>query len=157
MKSNDRIGPALGKIASGLYVATANVAGAPVGMLCSFVEQAGFAPPMISVALAPGRPITAALDGAGVFGLHVLSKENNALMKAFARGDNPAAFAELPLVENLHGVPQFADAWAFLVAKVTGRLTAGDHTLYLAEVIDGVLQKENQEPMVRVRANGFGY
>lgn len=157
MKSIDRIGPALGKIASGLYVATAKVNGAPVGMLCSFVEQAGFTPPMISLALSPGRPITAALDGAGVFGLHVLSKDNNALIKAFARGDNPAAFTELLLIENSHDVPQFADAWAFLVAKVAGRLTAGDHTLYLAEVIDGVLQKENQEPMVRIRANGFGY
>jgi flavin reductase (DIM6/NTAB) family NADH-FMN oxidoreductase RutF len=89
--------------------------------------------------------------------LHVLSKENNALMKAFARGDNPAAFAELALIDNDYGVPQFADAWAFLVAKVAGRLTAGDHSLYLAEVIDGVLQKENQEPMIRIRPNGFGY
>ena len=55
-------------------------------------------------------------------------------------------------------MPQFADAWAFLVGKVAGRLSAGDHTLYLAEVLDGALQKEGQEPQVRVRsANGFGY
>lgn len=157
MQPSERIGPALGKIASGLFIATAMVDGAPIGMLCSFVEQAGFEPPMISLAIAPGRPLTAALDGPGVFGLHVLSKDDNALLKAFARGENPAAFTELPLVKNAHGVPQFADAWAFLVGKVTGRLSAGDHTLYLAEVIDGVLQKGKQEPMVRIRANGFGY
>jgi flavin reductase (DIM6/NTAB) family NADH-FMN oxidoreductase RutF len=157
MNQAERIGPALGKIPSGLFIATATVDGAPLGMLCSFVEQAGFQPPMISMAVGHGRPIVAALDGHGVFGLHILGKENAALLKAFARGDNPAAFTENALVENAHGVPQFAEAWAFLVAKVVGRLPAGDHTLYLAEVLDGALQKENQEPQVRVRANGFGY
>jgi 3-hydroxy-9,10-secoandrosta-1,3,5(10)-triene-9,17-dione monooxygenase reductase component len=157
MNEAERIGPALGKIPSGLFIATATLNGAPMGMLCSFVEQAGFRPPMISMAVGHGRPIIEALDESGLFGLHILGKENAALLKAFARGDNPAAFTENALIENTHGVPQFADAWAFLVAKVAGRLSAGDHTLYLAEVLDGALQKEGQEPQVRVRSNGFGY
>jgi flavin reductase (DIM6/NTAB) family NADH-FMN oxidoreductase RutF len=150
-------GPALGKIASGLYVATARHHGQPLGMLCSFVEQAGFEPPMISIALGPTRPIVAALDGDGIFGLHILSKDDNALLKAFARGDNPAAFEELERVDNTFGIPQFAQAWAFLSCKVVGKLPAGDHTLYLAEVLEGALQRETGEPMIRVRANGFGY
>lgn len=153
----ERVGPALGKIASGLYIVTARIEGEPVGMLCSFVEQAGFAPPMISLAIAPGRPITPALEGSGRFGLHVLSKENNALLKSFARGGTPASFIGHALIENEHGVPQFAEAWAFLVCQVRGRLVTGDHVLYAAEVLDGALQQASGEPMVRVRANGFGY
>lgn len=156
MTFEQRVGPALGKIASGLYVITARIEGAPVGMLCSFVEQAGFAPPMISLAIAPERPIAPALEEGGVFGLHILGKENTALMKSFARGGSPEAFAAHALVENEHGVPQFAEAWAFLVGQVRGRIAAGDHTLYVAEVLDGALQHAG-EPMVRVRANGFGY
>jgi flavin reductase (DIM6/NTAB) family NADH-FMN oxidoreductase RutF len=156
-QNKERLGPALGKIASGLYIATARVNGEPVGMLCSFVEQAGFEPPMISIAIGAGRPITAALEGDGRFGLHILGKENNALLKSFARGGTPEAFAAHEQVENSEGIPHFAEAWAFLLCKVVGELPAGDHTLFLAEVIDGVLQKEGQEPMVRVRANGFGY
>ncbi|MDB6172907.1 MAG: hypothetical protein JWL59_2218 [Chthoniobacteraceae bacterium] len=151
------IGAAIGKIASGLYVATAKLNDVPIGMLCSFVEQAGFEPPMVSIALGSGRPIVAALEGDGLFGLHVLSKDDNALLKAFARGDNPAAFEELARVENAFGIPQFSEAWAFLACKVVGKLDAGDHTLYLAEVLDGALQRESAEPMVRVRANGFAY
>ncbi|MES2570233.1 MAG: flavin reductase family protein [Verrucomicrobiota bacterium] len=151
------IGAAIGKISSGLYVATAQLEGVPTGMLCSFVEQAGFEPPMISIALGPGRPIVAALEGSGLFGIHVLSKDDNALLKAFARGDNPDAFTTLARVENRFGIPQFAEAWAFLACKVSGKLDAGDHTLYLAEVLDGALQRENAEPMIRVRANGFSY
>ncbi len=153
-----RIAPALGKIASGLYIATAVVHGVPMGMLCSFVEQAGFAPPMISIALGLGRPLATALQGDGMFGLHILNKENNALLKAFARGDNPTAFAELPRVENAFGIPQFADAWAFLTCKVARHVAAGDHTVFIAEVLDGALQQEGaHEPMIRVRRDGFGY
>lgn len=151
------IAPALGKIASGLYVATALVEGQPVGMLCSFVEQAGFEPPMITLAIAPDRPISPALVPGGLFGLHILGKSNSALMKTFARGHSAEGFASHAQFGNRFGVPQFGEAWAFLVARVQGHLPAGDHIVYLAEVLDGALQHEGDEPMVRVRANGFKY
>jgi flavin reductase (DIM6/NTAB) family NADH-FMN oxidoreductase RutF len=156
-RDTSRIGPALGKIASGLYVATARINDAPIGMLCSFVEQAGFDPPMISVAIGVGRPIEAALQSDSLFGLHILSKENGALLKSFARGGTAESFDRHVLGDNAFHIPQFLEAWAFLLCKVAGRVRAGDHTVYVAEVLDGVLQHENQEPMVRVRANGFGY
>ena len=105
-----RIGPALGKIASGLYVATAQLSDGPIGMLCSFVEQAGFEPPMITLALGLGRPFAAALGDSGVFGLHILSKENGSLVKSFARGSTPESFREPTLIENLFGIPQFSEA-----------------------------------------------
>ncbi len=152
-----RVGPALGKIASGLYIATAIIAGEPFGMLCSFVEQAGFRPPMISLAISPGRPICSVLDAGGMFGLHILSKGNQALLKSFARGSTPASFAAHVLTPNRFAVPQFAEAWAFLVGRVIGSIPAGDHTLYLAEVLDGALQHEGGEANVRVRSNGFSY
>jgi flavin reductase (DIM6/NTAB) family NADH-FMN oxidoreductase RutF len=151
------IAPALGKIASGLYIATAALNGEPIGMLCSFVEQAGFEPPMITLAIAPDRPLSSALTPGGLFGLHILGKSNSALMRSFARGHSAEAFASHPQVENRFGVPQFAEAWAFLVVRVKGELPAGDHVVYLAEVLDGALQHEGDESMVRVRANGFKY
>ena len=150
-----KIGAALAKVASGIYVATARVDDELVGMLCSFVEQCSFEPPMISLAVGTDRAILQALDGHSLFGLHILSKENNALMKAFSRpGDS---FEGLELVENLFEIPQIADAYAFLACKVAGRLVCGDHILYTAEVFDGELQHPGQEPMVRIRANGFKY
>ncbi len=150
-----RIGAALAKVASGIYVATARVDDELVGMLCSFVEQCSFEPPMISIAVGKERALLQALDGHGLFGLHIISKENNALMKTFSRpGDS---FEGLDLVENLFEIPQIADAYAFLACKVAGRVVCGDHILYTAEVFDGELQHAGQEPMVRIRANGFKY
>ena len=156
-ESRARLGSALGKIASGLYIVTARVGGLLVGMLCSFVEQASFEPPMITLAIGEGRPISAALMPGGVFGLHVLGKGNNALMKSFARGSSPEAFAAHPMVENAHGVPQFPEASTFLIARVQQQYPAGDHMLHLAQVLEGRLQNQEDEPMVRVRGNGFKY
>ncbi len=62
MAARNRIAPALGKIPSGIFVATAVVENAPIGMLCSFVEQAGFEPPMISIALGLDRPLRPVLE-----------------------------------------------------------------------------------------------
>jgi len=153
----ERIAPALGKISSGLYIATARIGDELLGMLCSFVEQCSFEPPMISFAVGPTRPIVKALDGHGLFGMHILSKENNALLKSFARQDVPDPFAGHPLVENLFQIPQLEEAFGYLACKVACKVPAGDHVLYVAEVFDGALQHDGQEPMVRVRSNGFGY
>ena len=172
----ERIAPALGAIGSGLYVVTARIGDKPLGMLCSFVQQCGFEPPMLSIALATTRPILQALDGHGLFGVHPLARTDFALMKSFARPDrhtdemdemdagaetNAAEladdpFAEHPLVENLFGIPQLADAWGFLACKVAGKIPTGDHILYVANVFDGALQHPG-EPMVRTRSDGFGY
>lgn len=149
--------PALGKIASGLYVATARIGETPIGMLCSFVQQCSFEPPMISVVFAPERAIVQALDGHGLFGLHILAKNNGPLMKAFARPDAENPFAGHPLAENLFEIPQLEEAMAFLACKVVRRMPSGDHVLYIAEVFDGALQHPGSEAMTRVRSNGFDY
>ena len=45
------VGPALGKIPSGLYIASSHIDGVAVGMLASFIEQAGFEPPTITISM----------------------------------------------------------------------------------------------------------
>ncbi len=153
----ERIAPALGKVSSGLYIATAQIGDEPIGMLCSFVEQCSFEPPMISLALGKDRALVQALDGHGLFGLHILSKENNPLMKGFLNTGGVSPFEGRELVENLFGIPQLAEAWAYLGCKVAGRLVCGDHLLFTAEVFEGTLQHPGQEAQVRVRPNGFKY
>ena len=155
--NKERVSPALGKIASGLYITTALDNDSPVGMLCSFVEQAGFEPPTISIALGRDRPLKALLESGTTFGLNILCKDNGALVKSFSRFDGSDPFAGHILVENEFGVPQFADAWAFLACKPLGSMAAGDHVLFIAEVLDGIRQREKQEPMIRIRQNGFSY
>ncbi|MGI9240170.1 MAG: flavin reductase family protein [Verrucomicrobiales bacterium] len=151
------VGPALGKIPSGLYIATSHIDGAAVGMLASFIEQAGFDPPTITVAMQPGRMVHKAVEETRLIGINILSEDNGELMKPFAQKSNPEPFADLSLLPNEYQLPQLTNALAFLACKVTGKLPAGDHIVYTAEVLDGILQNESASPMVRIRRDGFGY
>ena len=156
-----KVAPALGKIASGLYIATAlEPQGTPVGMLCSFVEQAGFEPPMITIAIAPDRRLAKALESGSKLGLNVLGKASGgSLMKPFISNSTEDPFTEIALNDNSHGVPHLSDALALLVCERRDMMDAGDHRIYLCEVIDGEMKphSEKDEPMVRIRSNGFGY
>jgi 3-hydroxy-9,10-secoandrosta-1,3,5(10)-triene-9,17-dione monooxygenase reductase component len=151
----ERLAAPLGKILSGLYVITAQGENGPLGMLASFIQQAGFAPPMISIALGRDRPILGALVGGAMVGVNILGKHNRALLSAFIKPGDP--FSDIPIVANEHRLPQFADAFAFLACRVTDRLPCGDHDIVVAEVLDGALQREDDQPMFRVRRNGFDY
>ncbi len=153
----NRIGPALGKIPSGIFIATGILGGAPVGMLSSFVEQAGFDPPAIMIAVQPGRLLHSAIEETGLFGLNILGEMDQKLMKPFAQSGNSHPFEGLPLTTNSLGLPQLAEALAFLACRVTGHVPTGDHLVYAAEVLDGTLQQAEESPMVRIRRNGFGY
>jgi len=138
-------------------VATSILDGEEIGMLASFVEQAGFEPPMVTAAVSKGRRLEAAIEQSGKFGINILGEEDGRLMKPFAQSDNDSPFADVDLETNEHELPQLSDALGFIACKVIGKIEGGDHTIYAGEVIDGVLNDPARMPMVRIRKNGFQY
>ena len=153
----ERIGAALGKIPSGVFIATSTQDGEEIGMLASFVEQAGFNPPTITVAIGLDRRLNQAVEESKMIGINILAEEDARLMKPFNQQDNRSPFDSLELEDNQYELPQLSDALAFLACKIIGKIEGGDHIIYAAEVIDGVLNDPSRSPMVRVRKNGFQY
>ena len=153
----ERIGAALGKIPSGVFIATSTQDGEEIGMLASFVEQAGFNPPTITVAIGVDRILNQAVEESNMIGINILAEEDARLMKPFNQQDNRSPFDSLELEDNQYELPQLSDALAFLACKIIGKIEGGDHIIYAAEVIDGVLNDPSRSPMVRVRKNGFQY
>ena len=157
LRGDDGLKLALGRIPSGLYAVGAGRRGERIGMLCSFVEQAGFEPPMISIALGADRPLRQVLERGELFSVNILGTEDKALLAAFAAAREEDPFAPFELIENGHGLPQLAGALAWLACRPTGSVVAGDHVVYVAEVVEGCLHREVGEPMIRVRKNGLSY
>ncbi|GAC1466396.1 MAG: hypothetical protein NVSMB9_06900 [Isosphaeraceae bacterium] len=150
---------ALGRIPSGLYILTVSHQGRATGMLASWVQQAGFDPPMLTVALGTHRYVADWVAGSGRFTLNQLPVGSKALIRHFGRGFDP----EVPAFEGialrpgfLHG-PVLAGAIAFLDATVAGELHAGDHRIFLARVVTGSLLDSQAEPLLHVRQNGLHY
>lgn len=154
----ERIGPALGRVPSGLFIVTTRDAeGRAMGFLGSFVQQVALAPPTLAVAVAAGREHLAAIRGAGRFGVSVLGDGDKGLMKPFfKKPEDGSPFDDLATVEGPGGLPHLAGALAWLECRVSGEHDAGDHVVVFGVVEDAALQREG-EPLTHVRRNGLRY
>ena len=153
------LGQALGRIPSGLYILTAAHDGRSTGMLASWVQQAGFDPPMLTVAVAKTRYVGDWLSRSGRFTLNQIPAGGKALIRHFGRGFDPdaTAFDGLTLRDRPGLGPVLEAAIAYLDAEVAGEIASGDHRIFLATIVDGRVLEPEAEPLVHVRHNGFHY
>jgi flavin reductase (DIM6/NTAB) family NADH-FMN oxidoreductase RutF len=148
----------LGRVPSGLFVLSLAHKGAETGMLASWVMQAGFEPPMISLALRHGRDVADWIAEGSPFVVNLLSEANQKLISHFGRGFDPGepAFTGLELVHSPTGQPVLADALGYLECRAKTHIDSGDHRIFLADVSHGEL-KTDQPPYIHVRKNGLRY
>ena len=149
---------ALGRLPSGLFILTTGAGSSLTGSLVSLVQQVGFEPPTISVALARGRPAEAMLRDHGLFCLAVLAESSKSLLAHFARGFAPGEppFEGIETAISDVDVPYPKAAHAHLACKVIGEVTWTDHVLFCGEVVGGACNGDEQ-PLVHVRRDGLNY
>jgi flavin reductase (DIM6/NTAB) family NADH-FMN oxidoreductase RutF len=150
--------PALGRVTSGVYILTIGRGERATGMLASWVMQAGFEPPMVTVAVKQGRYVAEWLTAGEPFVLNVVAEGQKHLLKHFGRGFEPGqpAFDGLEVQVASNGVPALGEAVGRLECRPTSHLDAGDHRLFLATVTAGSLIS-GDAPMVHVRKTGAHY
>lgn len=155
------VGPALGKIPSGLAIATAQCGADRTGFLASWFQQVSFDPPLVMVCVKAGRPIEALIKASGYFALNLLAEGDFASLKRYGKGFEPGQdpWAETP--EELLGgqlSPVFAKGFSYLLLKHTRTLDAGgDHLVHIGEVVGGQQQDPEAKPYIHLRKDGFGY
>src|SRR5579885_3318409 len=89
MEKKEAIGKAIGRIASGVFVVTTERDGNRDGLLASWINQAAFEPPMVSVAVQKSRHLLELLGVGQRFTVNILSKDNTNLFKNFAKPFQP--------------------------------------------------------------------
>jgi flavin reductase (DIM6/NTAB) family NADH-FMN oxidoreductase RutF len=149
------VGSALGKISSGLYIVTCQGNDNSMGMLASWIMQAGFEPPMLSVALSPERELYKAILVSKQFSIQVVSTEKKTIMKSFYKY-TPNQFDTVAHTVTPDGIV-LSDAMATLHCKLTEVVPVRDHHLLLGEVLSASRQNQTVEPMVHTRKSGFSY
>jgi len=155
--SADAIYAAIGQLPSGAAIITARANAQATGMLASWIQQAAFTPPMISVAIRRGRYIEELIAASGRFAVNVLPEHPAAFLRHFARGFGPGepAFAGLQTHDSAAG-PLLTRCPAHLQCVVRERMVAGDHHLYLAEVLEGAVA-DDRAVYVHRRRTGAAY
>jgi 3-hydroxy-9,10-secoandrosta-1,3,5(10)-triene-9,17-dione monooxygenase reductase component len=154
----ESLGRALGMIPSGIFVVTTirdSVRAAYVG---SWIQQAAFEPPAITIAINQHRPLLKLLEPSRGIGVHILGRRQAPLYARFERGfsldEDP--FVGVEIDTAVTGAPILCEAFAYLDCRVRTMVNAGDHMLILAEVLAGAVRQPG-EPMTYTRQSGFTY
>ena len=161
---NDPTINALGRVVGSLCILTAQkgteqnrISGA---MVASWVSQASFNPPGITIAVAKERAVENLLHTGDSFALNILEQNNHKgllakFLQSFKPGDN--RFADLEINFSPGNQPLLNEALAWLEGKVSQRMECGDHWLIYAEIKYGKVLRKDGVTAVHHRKTGANY
>ena len=156
---------AMGRLSGGLYIVTASQGEGKSkrssAMVASWVSQASFNPPGITVAVAKDRAIEALMQVGDKFIINILEEDNYIhLFRHFLKRFLPGVdrFKGVDFLENVaQGGPVLVDALAFLGCEVKQRLETPDHWIIYALVKQGNVANSEAKTAVHHRRVGSNY
>jgi flavorubredoxin/flavin reductase (DIM6/NTAB) family NADH-FMN oxidoreductase RutF len=128
---------AIGRLSGGLYIITATKGDVSSAMLASWVSQASFEPPGLTIAVAKDRAIESLMQVGDRFVLNILEEgKYQSLMKHFLKRFKPGAdrFAGVKIQTASNGSPILTDALAYLECQVSSRMECSDHWIVYSQV-----------------------
>ncbi|MDF5739639.1 MULTISPECIES: diflavin flavoprotein [unclassified Nostoc] len=151
---------AVGRIVGSLCVLTAKEGDRSSAMLASWVAQASFSPPGLTIAVAKERAVETLTHTGNKFVLNILKEGNHlGLMKHFLKPFGPGEdrFADVAAQETESGSPILTDALAYLECSVQNRMESGDHWLVYATVENGKVLNQDGVTAVHHRKSATHY
>jgi flavin reductase (DIM6/NTAB) family NADH-FMN oxidoreductase RutF len=156
----EQLAPALGKLVAGLYIVSLKNGDEETGFLASWVQQAGFEPPCITIAFNKDRKKHfELLTQSGKLVLNIMAKENGKTMSAFFKppAEGKSIFDGLETLTDKTAIPILKDSIGYLECEYRSEMQSKDHIIVLCEVINGKLTNTEFQPATHVRADGFKY
>ena len=139
----ERYRAVMGRFVTGVTVVTSMVettAGPyPWGTTVNAFTSVSLDPPLVLVCIGRERSIHDVIGEVGRFGVNILAEESQGLSDCFAGAPSElprSAFCGAAYHPGRTGVPILEAAVAHLECVVERVLEAGDHTVYLARVVD---------------------
>lgn len=159
MSKSKSFDPVLGRLPSGIFILTIGTGARATGMLASWVMQAGFEPPMVSMAVKLGRYVCDWVGEGQPFVLNLVGESQTNLLKHFGKGFEPGmpAFEGLSISHCARGVPVLSDAIGHMECEPVRHVDSGDHRIFLAKIVRGKLLQPDAKPMIHIRKSGANY
>lgn len=133
-----------GRFATGVTIVTCNRDGDIHGMTANSFTSVSLDPALVLVSIDNRARMAQLLQKDGHFGLNILSLGQTDLSNHFA--GRPAE-TPVPFVDH-EGVPLIEGALAHLVCEVREIVPAGDHSLFIGEVIHHEQEDEGAHPLL---------
>ena len=140
----------------GVYILSSVKEGEYCASTITWVSQASFEPPMISVCIKRNSASYEIVKKRGEFILHLLGDNQKELASTFFK---PTIFENEKLNEQEfsleNNLPLLKDIPAYIQCKVVEILENGDHPLFLAEVVDAKINNDSNP--LELRKTGWTY
>jgi flavin reductase len=138
-----RFRDALGTFATGVTIVSTRCDDLVHGMTANGFMSVSLEPALVVVSIASSARMHDILLRAGRYGVSVLGREQEAVSRHFA--GRPDADRQIGLIES-SGVPLVEGALTHVVAAVVDAHPAGDHTMFIGEVLD--FTHRSGEPLI---------
>jgi flavin reductase (DIM6/NTAB) family NADH-FMN oxidoreductase RutF len=131
-------------------------------MTLNWATQVSFDPKWIGIGVEHGALTHALITATGVFSLCLIDREDRAIVRKFtkpvemdfeAHTLNGFSYLDGPV----SGAPVLAQSVAYIECEVRQRVEVGEHTLFLAEVVNAVFVKDEETPVLRMEDTRMNY
>jgi flavin reductase (DIM6/NTAB) family NADH-FMN oxidoreductase RutF len=144
-------------LVNGVYLVTARLGDKVNGMTAAWVSQVSLNPLLVMVSIAPPRYSHSLIKESGIFAINVLTSGQVELAKRFGykSGRKIDKFAGLDYLTAASGAPVLPQAYAFMDLKLVDTFTAGDHSLFVGEVLEAKLLHPQSQPLIFKKSDFF--
>lgn len=143
----------------GLYILTAKENNEVAAGTINWLSQASFTPPLVMVGIKADSHLHTVIQHRGQFAVSILDQSQKALAQDFFR---PSTYDGLLLSGHATdpgpttGAPILKETPGWFEVEVRQAISIGDHTVYIAEVVDAGVRDKAAIPLV-MRETGWFY
>ena len=135
----------LGSFATGVTVITTSGGEHAYGMTANAFSSVSLDPPLVLCCAKSGAEGSEHIDRNGCFAVNILAADQEPLSRYFSSKDRPRgrdAFRSVPHRVGISGSPLLEGVVAYLDCTLHASYDAGDHRIFIGEVLDLELNEE---------------
>lgn len=144
----------LGHWVSGVSVVATKMAnGRLCGLTANAIASVSLEPPLVLVCVEQNADSHDCIRKSGIFSINILCSEHERIARRFATWEVDTKFEGLAFHEETTGAPVLDDALAWVDCRLHAEFPAGDHTIFVGEVVAGDAREGS--PLIYYRG-GYG-
>ncbi|MFQ5855488.1 MAG: flavin reductase family protein [Anaerolineae bacterium] len=140
---------ALRMLTYGCYVVSAaDETNMPRASTVSWVSQTSFKPPLLMIAVHSEGSLCKAIDASEKFAINIVGEDQIDLAEKYIRRETYAPLDPEDFDAGEFGVPVLKAMPGCLECQVVGKLTGGDHTIFVGRLEAGVIRDDAARPLM---------
>jgi flavin reductase (DIM6/NTAB) family NADH-FMN oxidoreductase RutF len=145
----------------GLYVVGSRAGDRRNAMTLNWATQVSFDPKLVAISVEKTALTHELITEGKSFSLNTIDREDRAIVRKFTKPVEVDADAKtlngFPFHDGISGAPILDQAPAYVDCEVRDQIDAGDHTVFVGEVVDAKFQADEETPVLRMEDTRMSY